>query len=148
MLNNIGTLFYAQNNHSDAIVHYLKALEICPQDGEVLCNLGNALVKARNLEYAWLAFEEALRLEPENRDFIEQYMVCLLKVKNFEKFDRMLSSLAFLDSAAKKRFEDLGSQFKRAADKDAIKLGSDHPTGRASVVRRNSVRQAIASHRL
>lgn len=71
--------------------------------------MGNALVKAKNLEYAWLAFEEALRLEPENRAFIEQYLLCLLKVKNFEKFNRMLSSLTFLDSSSKKRLEEMGS---------------------------------------
>lgn len=31
VLNNIGALYYAQNNFSDAIVNYLKALEVTPQ---------------------------------------------------------------------------------------------------------------------
>ena len=63
----------------------------------------------------------------------------------------MLSSLTFLDSSSKKRLEEMGNQFKRAADKDAIKMGSGDPNisgSRDSIMRRNSVRQAIASHRL
>ncbi len=95
-------------------------------------------MRAKNLEYAWLAFEEALRLEPENRDFIDQYLLSLLKMKNFEKFNRMLSSLTFLDSTSKKRLEEMGSNFKRAADKDAINLPD--PRRDSSVLRRNSVR--------
>ena len=64
----------------------------------------------------------------------------------------MLSSLTFLDQPIKKKYEEMGQKFKRAADKDAIKTvgnkAADDQFRRDTFMRRDSIRVAISKHNL
>lgn len=70
------------------------------------------MVKEENYEYAWLAFDEAVRLHPENKEVVAQYVINLLKTKNFEKFDSVMKNLNKLDSTTRKSFQNLKIEFK------------------------------------
>ncbi len=49
---------------------YLQALEIEGNDEEALCNLGLALSRLQYNDYAKLAFEEGINLNPGNKPLI------------------------------------------------------------------------------
>jgi Flp pilus assembly protein TadD len=99
---NIGAILYDINKYEDAVVNYLRSLEIEPENAEVLSNMGIALMKI-NLDYSSLTFEEALRLEPGNKKIINNYLMSLLVSKQFAKFTKTLSSVKKLLS--EKEFE-------------------------------------------
>ena len=88
---NIGNIFYQDGKFEDAIVNYLRSLEIHNEDAETLSNLGICLMKVGN--YSGLTFEEALRLEPGNKQIMNNYLFCLLIGKQFAKFTKVLASV-------------------------------------------------------
>jgi Tfp pilus assembly protein PilF len=57
----------------------LDALDIKPDDEEAICNLALALKKTSYLEYAQIAFEEAVNVSPGNTFILQNYMLFLLE---------------------------------------------------------------------
>ena len=103
-------------------MNYLRALEIEPDDAEVLCNLGMALIKI-NLDYASLTFEEALRLEPGNKRIINNFLLCLLISKQFAKFTKILTSVKVLLSDKEfDKYKALYNKFMKVSGISALEL--------------------------
>ena len=65
-------------------------MEIKPDDEEALCNLALALKRTSYLDYAKMAFEEAVNVSPGNTFILTNYMMFLLEQKSFNQFDRVL----------------------------------------------------------
>ena len=65
-------------------------MEIKPDDEEALCNLALALKRTSYLDYAKMAFEEAVNVSPGNTFILTNYMMFLLEQKSFAQFDRVL----------------------------------------------------------
>ena len=84
---NLGAIEFEEYSHyEEAAMLFLDALEINPIDEEALCNLALALKKTSYVEYAKLAFEEAVNVSPGNSHILSNYMMFLLEQKNFEQF--------------------------------------------------------------
>ena len=81
---NLGALDYEQNNFEDAAIKFLDALDIKPDDEEALCNLALALKKTSYLDYAQIAFEEAVNVSPGNTFILSNYMMFLLERQKFD----------------------------------------------------------------
>ena len=111
MLTNLGIILYEEEKYDDAVVNFLRALDIEPDDAETLSNLGLALMKLMNVQYATLTFEEALRLEPGNKKIINNYLLCLLVGKQFAKYTKILNSVKKL--LADKELEKYKSLYKK-----------------------------------
>ena len=62
---------------------FLDVLEIKPDDEEALCNLALALKRTSYLDYARMAFEEAVNVSPGNTFILTNYMMFLLEQKSF-----------------------------------------------------------------
>ena len=87
----MGCLMYEEFSHyEDAAIAFLDALEIKPDDEEALCNLALALKRTSYLDYAQMAFEEAVNVSPGNTFILTNYMMFLLEQKSFAQFDRVL----------------------------------------------------------
>merc|ERR1719469_772136 len=82
---NIGCIEYEEFQHFDqAAILFLDALEVKPDDEEALCNLALALKRTSYLEYAKMAFEEAVNVSPGNTFILTNYMMFLLEQQNFD----------------------------------------------------------------
>lgn len=62
----------------------MDALEIKPDDEEALCNLALALKRTSHLDFALMAFEEAVNVSPGNTFILNNYMMFLLEQQNFD----------------------------------------------------------------
>ena len=88
---NIGAIEYEQFAHyEEAALLFLDALEINPVDEEALGNLALALKHTSYVDYAKLAFEEAVNVSPGNTHILANYMYFLLEQRNFEQFSKVL----------------------------------------------------------
>lgn len=88
---NIGCIEYEEYSHyEDAAILFLDALEINPVDEEALGNLALALKQTSYVDYAKLAFEEAVNVSPGNTHILSNYMMFLLEQKNFDQFNKVL----------------------------------------------------------
>ena len=77
---NMGCILYEENkDYEEAAIKFLDALVIKPDDEEVLCNLALALKKTLYLDYAQIAFEEAVKVSPGNTFILNNYMLFLLE---------------------------------------------------------------------
>lgn len=84
---NIGAIEYEQFAHyEEAALLFLDALEINPVDEEALGNLALALKHTQYVDYAKLAFEEAVNVSPGNTHILANYMYFLLEQKNWDQF--------------------------------------------------------------
>jgi len=63
---NLGALEYEKKNFEHAAIRFLDALEIKQDDEEALCNLALALKMTSYIDYAKVAFEEAVNVSPGN----------------------------------------------------------------------------------
>ena len=59
-MTNLGNLCFLEGKFEEACFQYLYSLQADPIDSECLCNLGLALAKTQYLDYANIAFEEAV----------------------------------------------------------------------------------------
>jgi len=88
---NIGCIEYEEYKHFDqAALYFLDALELKPDDEEALCNLALALKRTTYIEYAKMAFEEAVNVSPGNTFILMNYMMFLLEHQNFEQFTKVM----------------------------------------------------------
>lgn len=88
---NLGCIEYEEYSHfEDAAIRFLDALEMKPDDEEALCNLALALKRTSYLDYAQIAFEEAVNVSPGNTFILTNYMMFLLEQKKFEQFNLVL----------------------------------------------------------
>lgn len=88
---NIGCIEYEEFQHFDqAAILFLDALEIKPDDEEALCNLALALKRTSYIEYAKMAFEEAVNVSPGNTFILTNYMMFLLEQQNFDQFKKVM----------------------------------------------------------
>lgn len=77
---NMGAIQFEEYSHYDkAAMLFLDALELNPIDEEALCNLALALKKTQYVDYARLAFEEAMNVSPGNSHILTNYMMFLLE---------------------------------------------------------------------
>ncbi len=79
---------------------------------EILSNLGNTLTKLKDYQNAWLAFDDALRISPANAAVVENYMLCLLEGKQFDKFEEMLAKYKYLSKDTKERLQALADEYR------------------------------------
>ena len=68
----------------------MDALEIKPDDDEALCNLALALKRTSYIDYAKMAFEEAVNVSPGNAFILMNYMMFLLEQQNFDQFNKVM----------------------------------------------------------
>ena len=66
-------------------------MEIEPNDDDTLCNLGLVLTKINYNDFAKIAFEEGININPGNKIILQNYMLFLLEIKQFEKFTSIMS---------------------------------------------------------
>ena len=86
----------------------MDAIEIKPDDEEALCNLALALKRTSYLDYAQMAFEEAVNVAPGNTFILTNYMMFLLEQKSFGQFDRVLPhARRVMDERELKQLNDL-----------------------------------------
>jgi len=128
IISNIGTTYYEKGEYEKAALQFLNALQIKHDDIEILSNLGNALVKIQKYQPAWVAFDEALKLDPSNTKLIENYMLCLLEGREFEKFDEMLQKIKFLNINTKNKLQAVGDEYKSALESN-MRMSARHSMG-------------------
>lgn len=87
---NLGCLEFEKGAYEEASMYFLDALDIQPDDVEALSNLALSLKKTHYIEYARIAFEEAINISPGNTFILNNYMMFLLQNKNFTQYDAIL----------------------------------------------------------
>ena len=138
MINNIGSFHFDEGQYELAAEHYLKALQYAPNDIEILSNLGNTLTKLKDYPHAWLAFEEALKINPTNASVIENYLLCLLEAKLLDRFEEIIEkNKSLLPGETKGKLNGLAEEYR-------ITLGIRHK--KAPGVRKK--KKAIISKKL
>jgi hypothetical protein len=69
----------------------------------------------KTYDYAWLAFEEAMRLCPGNKKIINNFLLCMLESKHFTKFQNIFASVRkLLTDGEMNIFKNLLVEFKKA----------------------------------
>lgn len=131
---NIGCIEYEEHQRFDeAAILFLDALEIKPDDEEALCNLALALKRTTYLDYAKMAFEEAVNVAPGNTFILTNYMMFLLEQQNFEQFGKVLPhARRVMDRQELETIQKLHDEFREAIDGTAGKtIPEDEVEGRA-----------------
>lgn len=101
---------------------FLDALEIKPDDEEALCNLALALKRTSYLEYAKMAFEEAVNVSPGNTFILNNYMMFLLEQQNFDQFNKVMPhARRVMDRVELDTIQKLHDEFREAIDGTAGK---------------------------
>jgi|GEM_PF-4208626 len=91
--NELGNVYYRQDDLRQALMNYEKALQIRPLYPEVLHNVGLTFIKAGQLESAKLYFQKSLQINPK---LYESYYR-LGQIANYEN-DRTLATQYFMAS--------------------------------------------------
>ena len=120
---NIGCIEYEEFQHFDqAAILFLDALEVKPDDEEALCNLALALKRTSYLEYAKMAFEEAVNVSPGNTFILTNYMMFLLEQQNFDQFTKVIPhARRVMDRIELETIQKLHDEFKEAIEGTAGK---------------------------
>lgn len=114
---NLGAIEFEYNNYEDAAIKFLDALDIKPDDEEALCNLALALKKTSYLDYAQVAFEEAVNVSPGNTFILSNYMMFLLEQKKFDQFTKVMGhARRVMDKTELDQITKLYDEFKAAID--------------------------------
>ena len=66
-------------------------MELEPNDDDTLCNLGLILQKLNYNDFAKIAYEEGINVNPGNRALLKNYLLFLLEIKQFDKFNTVIS---------------------------------------------------------
>ena len=130
---NIGCIEYEEFQHFDqAAILFLDALEIKPDDEEALCNLALALKRTSYIDYAKMAFEEAVNVSPGNTFILTNYMMFLLEQQNFEQFRKVVPhARRVMDNKELETIQKLHDEFKEAIDGTAGKTIPEDEMSRA-----------------
>ena len=120
---NIGCIEYEEySQFEDAAIRFLDALAIKPDDEEALCNLALALKRTQYLDYAAIAFEEAVNASPGNTFILTNYMMFLLEQKNWEQYSKVLPhARRVMDKTEFDMISKLHDEFKEAVEGTAGK---------------------------
>ena len=125
---NLGALDYEYALFEDAALKFLDALEIKRNDEEALCNLALALKKTGHLDYAKIAFEEAVNVSPGNTFILSNYMMYLLEQKQFDQFNRVMThAKRVMDKSEMDTITRLHEEFKAAMEGREIKFVPNEP---------------------
>ena len=81
---------------------------------ETLSNLGNALTKLQNYPDAWMAFDQAMKLNPSDPRLIENYLLCILESKDIKKFEYIYKNAKFLQPDILRRIKAISVEYKVA----------------------------------
>lgn len=124
---NMGCIEYEEYSHFDeAAILFLDALEIKPDDEEALCNLALALKRTSYIEYAKMAFEEAVNVSPGNTFILSNYMMFLLEQQNFDQFQKVMPhARRVMDRVELETIQKLHDEFREAIDGTAGKTIPD-----------------------
>ena len=141
---NIGAIEYEQfANYEQAALLFLDALEINPIDEETLGNLALALKHTQYVDYAKLAFEEAVNINPGNTHILANYMYFLLEQRDFSQFNKVVPhARRVMDEEGELGpIVKIHDEFKEAIDGtdgktipgDELKTNGDSARGQSSV---------------
>ena len=112
---NLGNIYSEQGKHENAALMYLQGLEIEQNDDDALCNLALVLQKLNYNDFAKIAYEEGINVNPGNRALIRNYLLFLLEIKELEKFSTVLShAKRVLDAADLSLIIKLQGEFQKA----------------------------------
>ena len=114
-INNLANIFHEQDKFEQAAIMYLQALEIDPNDDDVLCNLGMVLQRIAYNDFAKIAFEEGIHVNPGNKALLHNYLLFLLEVKQFDKFQTVIThAKRVLDVSEISTLQKLQGEFQKA----------------------------------
>ena len=140
--------------YDEAAIRFLDALEIKPDDEEALCNLALALKRTSSyVDYAQIAFEEAVNVSPGNTFILTNYMMFLLEQKNFAQFTRVMPhARRVMDKGELDMIAKLHDEFREAIEGTEGKFipgddGSSMSTASGQPIR-SAFKQALLSKRL
>ena len=121
---NLGNIYQLQSKYEQAAILYLEALEIDLNDEDALCNLGLVLSRIQYNDYAKLAFEEGININPGNKQILKNYLLFLLEIKHFEKFQTIMShAKRVLDQEELLNFQKLFADFQKATGQNGLAGG-------------------------
>ena len=81
----LGVVYHGMKNHSLSLQCYQKALELDPNDYELIYQVGCDLIELNDLGNAYKAFRHVLALKPETAGAHTNIGAIYDKIKNFEK---------------------------------------------------------------
>lgn len=130
---NIGCIEFEEfQQFEQAAILFLDALELKPDDEEALCNLALALKRTSYIDYAKMAFEEAVNVSPGNTFILTNYMMFLLEQQNFDQFNKVLPhARRVMDKNELETIQGLHDQFKEAIEGTAGKSIPEDENSRA-----------------
>ena len=89
--NNLANIHHEQGKYEQAALLYLQSLELEPNDDDALCNLGMVLQRISYNDFAKIAYEEGIHINPGNRALLHNYLLFLLEIKQFVKFNTVIT---------------------------------------------------------
>ena len=131
---NVGCIMYEeQSDYENAAIRFLDALARKPDDEEALCNLALALKKTSYIEYAEMAFSEAIEVNPSNTFILSNYMMFLLEHVKLDQFKKVLTlAKNVLDEEDFAQMSRLGKDYEEAIEGTAGMEDSSTPSGQTS----------------
>lgn len=121
--NNLGNIFFGQDNFEEAAASYRRAIAVEPEYVDAQCNLGGVLFRQGKIEGALAAFERALTVEPENG--MALHMIAAMRGMPVERAPREYVANLF-NAYAGKFDEDLAQRLGYDIPQRLVELASAH----------------------
>ena len=96
--NTYGLIELKNNNVTDAIKHFQKAIELKPDHLQALLNLGAIMLSVRDYERSITLFEEALKHDKKNREAVISIAVAKRGMGDLKEAERLYKSILEQDS--------------------------------------------------
>ncbi|TNV71846.1 hypothetical protein FGO68_gene16407 [Halteria grandinella] len=111
---------------------YLQALDVEPNDDDTLCNLAMVLQRINYLDFAKIAYEEGIKLNPGNKILLHNFLLFLLEIQSFDQFTKVQAhAKRVLDKAEIENLTKLRDEYQKA-------LGVVQVAGAVKIVTQNT----------
>ena len=156
--NNLGVTLMRQGKDQEALVHYMKALEINPKYADAYYNLGTLLARQGKDQEAMVHFVKALQIRPDKAEFHNDLGVLLAKQGKMQDAVSHFTEVLRINPTYSKAYFNLGisllnqgrNQEAASYFNEALRINPKDPKVHNSLgvamVRQGKIQEAIAHY--
>ncbi len=119
----LGSIYFDLENWEKSDYYYEKCLQIIPNEPSALNNYAYSLIiRDTNLTYARLLIEKALKLKPDDFNYLDTYGWYFYKIGDFSQARKYVEKSIQIDSSRAEPFLHLSLIFKALGDAENAKF--------------------------
>jgi tetratricopeptide (TPR) repeat protein len=123
--NNMGMAYFQLNDLGTALEHFLKAVDLCPNEAQFWANLGGAYGSTGDYENSLSALKKGLNIASDSIQLKKNLAVTYMNIGEYKEAISILEEIPDRERREHKDIQDL----LRKARKRSLRTGHDCPSG-------------------